>query len=96
MVRCMTINADPSLRRSAPASFGTPGQATGTSHYSLAANFFDSARSVQTASSRDSVVRGSRTNLQHALQAPVSYSMALGTVAATVCAIAVAVATIGA
>ena len=92
----MTTTAEPSSRRSAPASFGTPGQATGTSHYSLAANFFDSARSVQTPPCSESAMSPSRSNLQHALQTQVSYSMALGTVAATVCAIAVAVATIGA
>ena len=92
----MTTTAEPSSRRSAPASFGTPGQATGTSHYSLAANFFDSARAVQTSPSDESAMRTPRSGLQHALQAPVSYSMALGTVAATVCAIAFAVATIGA
>ena len=92
----MTIAADPSSRRSAPASFGAPGQATGTSHYSLAANFFDSARSAQEASGGDEGARVPRSGLQHALQAPVSYSMALGTVCAVVCAVAVAVATLGA
>ena len=92
----MTITADPSSRRSAPASFGAPGQATGTSHYSLAANFFDSARSVRDTQGGDAGAQAPRTGLQHALQAPVSYSMALGTVCAMVGAIAVAVATIGA
>lgn len=92
----MTITADPSSRRSAPASFGMPGQATGTSHYSLAANFFDSARSVQAAPEGDPRLLEPRSSLQHALQAPVSYSMALGTVCATVFAIAVAIATLGA
>ncbi|SDB91870.1 hypothetical protein SAMN05216410_0917 [Sanguibacter gelidistatuariae] len=94
----MTIHADQSSRRLAPASFGGPGRAVGTSHYTLAANFFESVRSVQVQETpgNDAVIGAPRTSLQHALHTPVSYSMALGTVAAMVCAIAVAVATFGA
>ena len=94
----MTHDADPSSRRSAPASFGMPGRAVGTSHYTLAANFFESARSVRGVASTESAIgdtKGPRSSIQHALQAPVSYSMAVGTVMATFGAIALAVATFG-
>ena len=73
-----------------------PGQVTGTSHYSLAANFFESAQSVRSVPDSEAEMQVPRTTLQHALQAPISYSMAFGTVAATVGAIVVAVATFGA
>lgn len=92
----MTIDADPSSRRSAPASFGAAGRAAGTSHHSLAANFFESVRSVRDDSGDDAMIRSPRSSFQLALHAQVSSSMALGTVAATVCAIALAVATFGA
>ena len=90
----MTPDADPSLRRPAPATFGLPGPSTGTSHYGFAASFFDSVRSVQADLGDDAGVP--RTSFQLALHTPVSHSMALGTVAATVCAIALVVATFAA
>lgn len=86
----MTHTADQSARRSAPASFGAPGRATGTSHYSLSADFFDSVRAVQAAPGDEA--GPARSGVQLALHTPVSQLMALGTVVALVCAITVAVA----
>lgn len=90
----MTSDAEQSSRRSAPASFGLPGRVSGASHPGLAASFFDAAHTVR--ADVAPVDLPARRTRHVTLHSPVSHSMVLGTVTATVCAIAAAVATFGA